>query len=1464
MKTWLKKGISLKSAALLALPVALLLVIIGGTLSSVNPAHAQTATGSVATAPAPAQTTPPPGNYDADGDKLIEISNLAQLNAIRWDLDGDGTPSGNASEYAAAFPVATSGSVCPADVTCAGYELTANLDFDTGAAGDRTDDTYHNSGSGWQPIGDDSQANTPVNDSVRYNAVFEGNGNTVTNLFINRGSTDDVGLFGAIGTAGVVRNLGVAGASVTGRQYVGALAGSSYGSVSHSYASGTVSGSDFRIGGLVGWNSGLISHSYATAAVNGQGTVGGLVGWNNRRIVASYAIGPVTGSDPLAGGLVGFNDGTGDNEGRIIASYATGPVTGHTWVGGLLGQSHKGEVIACYATGPVTATSAAPVNVGGLVGGSLAATFSDNYSDSKTTGRVFALGNDDDDRDSHVDQDTDDNNVLDAGETFTPGVTPKTTTELQGPTGYNGIYANWENIDLDGDGTTDAEDTNDFWDFGTDSQYPALKADFDGDGTATWQEFGYQFRVPAVVGIGSVATDRAALVALYYATGGDNWTNNTNWLSDKPVGAWHGVTTRINDGRVTGLDLSENNLSGRIPAELEGLKLLIELSLHRNQLAGPIPSQLASMDNLQQLHLSRNNLTGEIPAFLGGMTSLSRLHLNHNGFTGAVPAELGNRATLTSLLLQSNPGLTGKLPQSLTGMTGLQRFHFQDTGLCYPKGTSLATWIAGVSDVKGNDCERAALVALYHATDGDNWTNNTNWLSDQPVGEWHGVSFGSGTSRVRNLVLPNNNLSGTIPVELSDLAELRNLNLSGNNLTGEIPPGLGNTNVVQLSLNDNNLSGRLPSALFEDRVYPAYPHHFRDLDLRDNSGLTGPLPRSLMDANPAYTLLFTGTGLCAPADAEFQTWLNGLLAIGENRVTLDQNCTDRQILTAFYEDTGGANWTNKANWLSDRPIGEWHGVTTNDAGRVTQLSLAENNLTGQLPDYLASLTELTELALQKNSLSGEIPPQLGQFERLETFYLSRNNLTGEIPAEFGGLESLSRLHLNNNGFTGAVPTELGNLSNLTSLLLYGNTDLSGDLPQSLTGLANVWRIHFQDTGLCAPPNAGFQQWLGNVSDKIGDNCANRDRDALVALYNATDGANWHNNTNWLSDQPVGEWYGIDTDKNGNVDVMLLQNNNLRGTIPAEMGDFANLRIHSFNGNWLTGAIPAELGNLTSLTSMSLSLNLLSGEVPAELGKLTNLTNLSMYSNRGLVGTLPASFAALEQLEGFRHDKTGLCAPYDYQFLQWLEGLDLHLGEVCAPASDKDVLTLLYHSTNGDSWTTKTNWLSDQPLDDWHGVGTNDDGRVDFVSLGRNNLSGTIPSRLSDLSELKELYLNNSNLTGEIPADLGSLSKLERLHLYENRLTGEIPSELGNLQRIITLNLRDNDLSGKLPSGLGQNSSGPLWELAVQNNSGLTGPLPRSFTALNLHTLLFGGPAFAHRPTRTSRPGSMACMGLNRT
>ena len=358
-------------------------------------------------------------DYDADNDGLIEVDTLARLNAIRWDLDGDGTSSnaGYLAAYPSAHVVQGRNLGCPSG--CAGYELAAGLDFDTN--GNRradSGDDYWNTGAGWQPIGDE---NAP------FTVTFRGNGKVIVNLFINRGSTDNVGLFGYTGSAAVIRNLGLTGVSVTGRNDVGGLVGMNLGLVAASYVTGSVSGYD-HVGGLVGDNSGdgMITASYATGGVSGRQVVGGLVGQNyNGSVTASYATASVSGR-AVGGGLVGGNYG----DGSITASYATGSVSGDSLLGGLVGQQLQ--------QGAAT----------------------NSYWDTETSGQSGSAAG--------------------AGHT---------TAELRAPTDYAGIYDDWN--DLDDDNSVD--DTT-YWDFGTATQYPVLKVDFNNDGTATWQEFGKQRR----------------------------------------------------------------------------------------------------------------------------------------------------------------------------------------------------------------------------------------------------------------------------------------------------------------------------------------------------------------------------------------------------------------------------------------------------------------------------------------------------------------------------------------------------------------------------------------------------------------------------------------------------------------------------------------------------------------------------------------------------------------------------------------------------------------------------------------------------------------------------------------------------------------------------------------------------------------------------------------------------------
>ena len=262
-------------------------------------------------------------DYDSDEDNYIEVSNLAQLDAIRHDFTGDGNPaSGGATAYAAAFPNRITSTTkrmgCPG--TCTGYELTANLDFDENGDGQITsaDSTYWNGGAGWAPIASD----TPSVQASRYQGDFNGNGYTINNLFINRGNGSDVGLFGGTHYNSRIESLGVTNANVRGQNYVGILVGALYGEIVACYTTGAVTGTGTgqspnlgHVAGIAGWaghssNDALVSSSYSHASVDGRNAVGGLVGYgNNITITNSYATGAVTkidGPSTAVSGLLGW------------------------------------------------------------------------------------------------------------------------------------------------------------------------------------------------------------------------------------------------------------------------------------------------------------------------------------------------------------------------------------------------------------------------------------------------------------------------------------------------------------------------------------------------------------------------------------------------------------------------------------------------------------------------------------------------------------------------------------------------------------------------------------------------------------------------------------------------------------------------------------------------------------------------------------------------------------------------------------------------------------------------------------------------------------------------------------------------------------------------------------------------------------------------------------------------------
>ena len=743
------------------------------------------------------------------------------------------------------------------------------------------------------------------------------------------------------------------------------------------------------------------------------------------------------------------------------------------------------------------------------------------------------------------------------------------------------------------------------------------------------------------------------------------------------------------------------------------------------------------------------------------------------------------------------------------------------SGLVRGAGEGTVTITATVGDVSGTseitvvNPDRAALVALYNATDGPNWVDNTNWLTDAPLGEWYGVDT-DWAGRVAKLDLGARwddnarrweplGLAGEIPPELGNLANLGYLDLFLNDLSGEIPPELGSlSNLTRLDLGGNALSGEIPPEL-------GGLANLEELDLWGND-LSGAIPPELGGLANLEELDLWGNDLSGAIPPE----LGGLANLEE------LNLWGNDLSGAIPPELGDLE---KLLYLHLHRNDLWGPIPPELGGlsNLRYLLLGNNTLSGPIPAELGSLSNLRSLLLENNTLSGPIPAELGGLSNLQSLSLEGNGLTGPIPAELGGLSNLQSLSLEGNGLTGPIPAELGGLSNLQSLSLEGN-GLTGPIPAELGVLSNLVRLTLGDNdlagpippelgdlekleelglggnelgafprtflnlrnlryassesspgGVCVPGSSEFVGWTRGLAD--ADQlafCNASDHAVLTSLHGLAAGDEWAESGGWLDGPALEEWHGVETDSLGRVTALLLSDNGLSGSLSGAIADLGRLAILRIDGNELGGRL------LLSLTALD--------------------------------------------LEEFHYDGTDLCEPTDAEFRDWLDGIPSHRGTAvqCPPLTERDVLVALYGSTGGPGWTNSDGWLTEAPLQSWSGVQVDNQGRVTFLNLRFNGLSGQIPQELGFLSNLRRLDLDWNDLSGVIPPELGDLSNLTHLQLRSNELSGPIPPELGGLSNLRHLRLQGNDLTGPIPPELGGLSN--LTFLILGGNA-LSGPIP---------------------------------------
>ena len=560
------------------------------------------------------------------------------------------------------------------------------------------------------------------------------------------------------------------------------------------------------------------------------------------------------------------------------------------------------------------------------------------------------------------------------------------------------------------------------------------------------------------------------------------------------------------------------------------------LRLAGNELHGRIPPELGSLTHLEALSLGRNRLTGTIPSELGKLANLENLTLGWNSLWGTIPPELGNLANLGRLDLMAN-NLSGALPQSFLQLEKLESLYLRwggDEELCVPGSPVFFEWLEEVSGSWRycNWADHSVLGEFHRATGGDGWTNSEGWRV-------------SATSRAYY------DLGNRYGVAVDSLGMVTSLDLAKNGLRGRVLPGVLSelSELKKLEVGRNDLSGRLPMSLTR-------------LELAE--------------------LRYADTDLCAPAESDFQAWLDSI-PLHEGTGIECSSLTDRRILEIFYEATSGPSWTRSDNWMTDAPLSDWHGVETDADGRVIELSLWRNRLNGRIPAEIGDLSRLTSLWLTDNQLKGHIPPSLGKLEDLEVLALFRNGLSGGFPRELtdlgnlrtlglggtgrmaigrltpkiGNLRKLTDLYLSWTGITGPIPPEIRSLVRLRILDLSLN-DLSGPVPSELGELTRLWSIELDHN----PRLRGGLYWSKIDSLRY---LAAEDTGLCVAL----------------GDPAIRDWFeGIGRTRVDSCDpasaylVQAVQTRNEHETVPLVAGDWTLLRVFPVAAKANTEPIPA--------------------------------------------------------------------------------------------------------------------------------------------------------------------------------------------------------------------------------------------------------------------------------------------------
>lgn len=1012
----------------------------------------------------------------------------------------------------------------------------------------------------------------------------------------------------------------------------------------------------------------------------------------------------------------------------------------------------------------------------------------------------------------------------------------------------------------------------------------------------------------------SPEVSKKILLDLYSATGGYDWIDSSSWQQGQTstdVCAWKGVfcydgsSYPDRTGHIQQIDLSHNNLHGRLPGSVFGLPYLESLDFEGNQdltvdlsdgltkaqflrfltlsktqvsyldsignatalevlhiadmnLSGPIPPSLLNLPKMKVLHASDNSFSGPLPESIGQLTSLEELTLNNNALTGQLPDSLG-KMSLMQILTLTNNAFGGTLPnQALEQMTNLRTLSIQRIPI---DGNPNSVKGPGISGAVPSFRSHRKLTKLQLENQRLQGSLASDFLLSSPTGEPMEVD------------LRNNAISGMVPSTLANRRFL-SLYLAGNpitNVASEIYDSSTNT----CPMIQDWMGGDVQSAGCQAFLCPP--------------GTWAPQGRATRGVS------------CQSCTDKVSQW--GLTSCQSSLSNTDQ---EKQILINFYHALGGPNWktTGNSDWLyQGDDICGWYGIGCDPStGRVVSVVLRNNGLSGVVPSdlfdlqglkllnlesnqieidfssvskavnleslnlaatglrFLNTLQNLSSLpnfrmfSLASNGLTGPIPDALFSITSLEDIDLSYNDFTGTLSSRVGSMTNLKRFACNGAGLTGPLPAEIGSMTNLEEFSVAENK-FSGGLPNTLNSLTNLQTL-------------ALQQVTGNNAGITGP---------LPSFTNLEQLTSLHLDGNLLTGNLPSNFLINSRRLQERIDLGL-SDNGLQGTIPDGWSRFEQLFV-DLAGNQISG-ISSSLCSKASWM----------------MGAVQKFQCDAILCPAGTYNTI-----------GYKTDSESSCqsCPSSSSF-----GATNCGGQGTTDVSSElNILLGIFSACGGNEWNNKNGWDSSTDYcNQFYGVECDGAGRVTSLDISSNNLKGTIPQSVFQLKSLRklalstnpirltfegisaaekliELHLDNTNidtlqgigesvnlqvlnvadniLGGAVPDDIYRITTLKKINLGHNSFSGQLKDVIGGMKSLESLLLYHNQFTGRIPATIGDLVNLEVLNLAENNFEGTIPAELNDLTNLKFLSLQREGGIFGYSDVGINQ-GKSSLQGIGLT